>query len=269
MDAKTIYCGCPIQWSKGSSGKPHLASCGYEIRRDSMRANRIEIEHIVPASNLALGMACWAKGGRTNCEGGDRIYNAMAGNLFNLSPSIGEVNADRNNLKMGEVLGHDHQYGQCESKVDFAARVFEPRDAVKGLVARTYFFMYDYYNLNMSKQQQQLFMAWDKQFPVTPDERERESRIAQVMGYHNEFVTGTKSWTLGYRPEGKGAKELLKVNQSTMVAGSGSVRGNKRSMIYHLTSCPSYDKVSTNNVVSFATEGQAVAAGYRKAGNCL
>ncbi len=49
---------------------------------------------------------------------------------------------------------------------------------------------------------------------------------------------------------------------------SGPVRGNERSRIYHLVTCPDYGKVSEKNRVYFQTEAEAKQAGYRKSGNC-
>lgn len=48
----------------------------------------------------------------------------------------------------------------------------------------------------------------------------------------------------------------------------GAIRGNRRSNIYHLPDCPSHAAVTPANRVSFRTEREAVAAGYRKAANC-
>lgn len=48
----------------------------------------------------------------------------------------------------------------------------------------------------------------------------------------------------------------------------GSVRGNRRSKVFHLPGCPSFDRVSTKNRVPFKNTDDAVAAGYRRAGNC-
>lgn len=44
--------------------------------------------------------------------------------------------------------------------------------------------------------------------------------------------------------------------------------GNRNSMIYHRPDCPDYEKVSERNRVPFKTEGEAQAAGYRRARNC-
>jgi len=49
---------------------------------------------------------------------------------------------------------------------------------------------------------------------------------------------------------------------------TGPVIGNRNSMIYHLPSCPDYKKVSERNRVPFASEAEAMKAGYRKARNC-
>lgn len=48
----------------------------------------------------------------------------------------------------------------------------------------------------------------------------------------------------------------------------GEIHGNRNSKIYHLPACPDYGRLKPENVVPFASEGDAVAAGYRKAKNC-
>lgn len=46
------------------------------------------------------------------------------------------------------------------------------------------------------------------------------------------------------------------------------VIGNARSRIYHLPHCPSYGSVGAQNRVPFRTEAEAIAEGFRRAGNC-
>jgi hypothetical protein len=55
---------------------------------------------------------------------------------------------------------------------------------------------------------------------------------------------------------------------NTAVAGAKTIKGNKASKVYHLPGCPDYDKISPANVVTFNTEAEARAAGYKLAGNC-
>uniref|UniRef100_UPI003569C3FF endonuclease n=1 Tax=Litorivivens sp. TaxID=2020868 RepID=UPI003569C3FF len=121
------------------------------------------------------------------------------------------------------------------------------------------------------KQDQRLFMAWDKQHPVSPWERERDRRIAKRMGHSNPFVTGEKRWSLGHKNSRDGVVDRLPAAMQGNPGASETlaVRGNKNSKVYHLPQgCPSYEKVSQKNRVEFSNESHARAAGYRKAGNC-
>lgn len=205
----TSYCGCDWQWVGRSGGRTDLASCGYTIRAQEVRANRTEYEHVVAAYAMGSQRQCWQKGGRKNCVSTDEQFKIMEADMHNLTVVIGEVNADRSNYRFGMVAGEAGMYGQCQSKTDFKNRVFEPRDEVKGMVARINFYVHDRYNLRMSDQQQRLFMAWDKQFPVSKWEKVRNQRIAEVVGHENEFVSGKRKWTLKHKNRGDG---LLKRN---------------------------------------------------------
>nr|WP_314486807.1 endonuclease [uncultured Pseudomonas sp.] len=275
-----LYCGCKWEWVGKSGGRIDAASCGYATRKQANRAERTEWEHIVPAWTFGHQRQCWQNGGRKQCVDNDPVFRAMEANLFNLYPAVGEVNGDRSNFNYGMTSGVAPQYGQCKTRIDFKERTAEPRDEVKGLVARTTFYMFDRYKLNMSNQQQRLLMAWDKQFPVNAWEKERDRRIAAIMGHGNPFVSGARQWTQGYRPVGDGLVSALPGTSAAAgkpstapvakaQASHGSIVGNSNSHLYHLPSgCPSYDKVAAKNRVSFESEAQALAQGYKKAGNC-
>ena len=269
-----LYCGCKWTWVGKSGGRIDADSCGLQARKQEARAERTEWEHIVPAWTFGHQRQCWQNGGREHCVSDDPIFKAMEADLFNLYPAVGEVNGDRSNFNYGMVSQVGPQYGQCKTKVDFEQRTAEPRDEVKGLVARTTFYMFDRYNLNMSRQQQQLLMAWDKQFPVTPWEKERNKRIAAITGHPNPFVTNDRRWTQDYKTVGDGVISTLtaksqKPTTLSHATTAGDIIGNSKSHSYHLPEgCPSYDKISSKNQVTFASESAAQLAGYRKAGNC-
>ncbi|PZN32402.1 MAG: deoxyribonuclease I [Proteobacteria bacterium] len=282
----TAYCGCDWTWTGRSGGRIDLQSCGYRPRAQATRAARLEWEHVVPAHSFGQQRQCWQRGGREYCRANDPAFRAMEADLHNLVPAIGEVNADRSNFRLGMIPGEDRQYGACDFEVDFKARVAEPRDAVKGLFARVYFYMYDRYDLRMSDAQEQLLMAWDKQFPVTEWERERDRRIARIMGHSNPFVTGARQWSRGHRNTKEGLVTPIPANHPARGAerreepasphpaqrpssAAAPIVGNRNSKVYHLPEgCPSYAAVSARNRVTFESEAQARAAGYRKAGNC-
>jgi deoxyribonuclease-1 len=96
-------------------------------------------------------------------------------------------------------------------------------------------------------------MAWDKQHPVTAWEKERDNRIAPIMGYRNPFVTGERIWTPGYKPVGGGLVNAIpnRVTQPTeqftapSQQATGSIIGNKNRHVYHLpVGCPSYGGIA-------------------------
>lgn len=262
----TFYCGCPWRWVGRSAGRTDLDRCGYSIRAQEIRAKRIEWEHVVPASMMGRQLQCWQEGGRRNCRSQSALFNIMEADMHNLTPSVGEINADRSNYRFGILPDTPYRYGQCDFKVDFPNRVAEPKDAVKGKIARKYFYIHDRYDLPLSSSQEQLLMAWDRQFPVSDWERERDRRIAETQGNHNPFVTGEKSWTRGYRPSGQG---LVDHQRAAQELSDRPIVGNTNSRIYHLPQgCPSYSRVGQSNRKEFATEQDAQAAGFRKAGNC-
>jgi len=182
----TFYCGCKITW-KGKKGLPDLASCGYQVRKNVNRAKRIEWEHVVPAWTFGHQRQCWQQGGRKQCAK-DASYRQIETDLHNLQPAIGEINGDRGNFMYSQWNGDGSQYGQCEMKIDFKHKQAEPPARARGAIARTWFYMRDRYQLGMSQQQTQLMAVWNRQYPVTPWECERDKRIAQVQGNHNPYV---------------------------------------------------------------------------------
>lgn len=278
-DEGTFYCGCNWEWTGRSGGRIDLASCGYEVRRQQNRAERLEWEHIVPVYNFGRARQCWKDGGRHNCISSDPVFRVMEADLHNLTPSVGEVNGDRSNYNFGLLPYTELQHGACPIKIDFSQRTAEPRNVIKGQIARIYFYMHDRYDLRMSRQQQQLLMAWDRQFPVSDWEIERDRRISERMGYSNPFVTGEGQWSLNHRNTGDGvvyaSRQTNLANESSPPASSNDqselqdVRGNRRSKVYHLPQgCSGYNQMSDHNIVNFSSETEAIEAGFRKAGNC-
>ncbi|MGG4607593.1 endonuclease [Providencia sp. Me31A] len=270
----TIYCGCQWEWVGKSGGVVDLTSCGYQVRKQQTRAERIEWEHIVPAWVFGHQRQCWQNGGRKNCVSADPVFGKMEADLHNLAPSIGEVNGDRSNYNFGQLAKNTaYPYGMCKSRIDFKQKVFEPRDEVKGQVARVYFYMHDRYNLSMSRQQQQLLMAWDAKYPVSPWEKLRDERISKVMGHHNPFVTGEKKWNLGHKNGSEGLTILPSFGKQEEKARNNKndrfeIKGNINSKKYHFSYCSGFKTTADKNAKMFDTEADAQAAGFQRAANC-
>src|SRR5690606_1269825 len=109
-----FYCGC-----RYSGKRVDLRSCGYRPRKNPQRATRIEWEHLVPAWLIGHQRRCWQQGGRAQCARSDETFRRAEADLFNLVPSIGELNGDRSNFAFAWLPQAPHQYGACPMVVDF------------------------------------------------------------------------------------------------------------------------------------------------------
>lgn len=210
---KTFYCGCDYSYTRGTSGQVDLEGCGYEIRAASgstvpsdgtiTRAKRIEYEHIFPASWFGGGLACWSEGGRSNCSANDGLFNFMESDIINLTPSVGQVNGDRSNYWFSEFDYKSRpQYGTCDFTVNFRERLVQPRDEIKGKIARVLLYMHDGYDVAMSSAQQRLLIEWNDQYPITEWEQERDDRIRKLIGRGNPYVSGDREWVYGQETSG-------------------------------------------------------------------
>lgn len=184
---KEFYCGCDFSY-QGKKGVVDLKSCGYQVRKNENRAKRIEWEHVMPAENFGRQFSCWKNGGRKACKK-DQNYNTIEGDMHNLQPAIGEVNGDRSNYQYAQRTNEPYLYGQCKSTVNFKAKRFYPRDEIKGTIARTYLYMEDKYKIELSKHTKQLINAWDKMYPPSKWECERNKIIKGLQGNDNKFIT--------------------------------------------------------------------------------
>jgi endonuclease YncB( thermonuclease family) len=63
-------------------------------------------------------------------------------------------------------------------------------------------------------------------------------------------------------------KEKHMVSAASPGATSSEVHGTRNTRVYHLPTCPGYNRMKPTNLVTFATEAEAQQAGYRRAGNC-
>lgn len=183
----SFYCDCPIK-KEGKKLVPDLEACGYTVRKQPTRANRIEWEHVVPAWTFGHQLQCWQQGGRTNCSRNSPQFRAMEADLHNLVPAVGEVNGDRSNYGFGLLTNAPNYYGRCDFHVDFKARVAQPPKSQRGSIARIYLYMADQYQFRLSDQERKLFQAWDKMHPVTAWELERNQRISKIQGWGNPYV---------------------------------------------------------------------------------
>lgn len=183
------YCGCQYNRSK----EVNLNSCGYKIRKNALRAKRIEWEHVVPASVYGKTEQCWSEGGRKNCGNKSLSFNKFESDLHNLRPVVGEVNGDRSNLPYNIAGENAVSYGQCKFKIDFKSNVAEPPDEIKGDLARITLYMNDKYDLPYSPEYIILMKSWAEADPVSEKEKKINALIKAYQGDSNPYIDGIKN----------------------------------------------------------------------------
>ena len=192
----TFYCGCSYK-----NKTPNLSSCGYKIFKNNKRAKRIEFEHIVPASRFGKKFQSWTKGhlncvknngkkykGRKCSRKVDENFRLIEADMYNLQPTIGEVNQLRKNFKMSIISGEKRFFGKCD--VEIKNNKIEPPDNVRGDIARTYLYMSETYPsyINLSYIEQDLFNLWEKQDPVDKWECKRYKLIKKIQKSENYIL---------------------------------------------------------------------------------
>lgn len=190
----TLYCGAAFD----ETGAVDLPG-GFETSKHRKRAARVEWEHAVPAENFGRAFKEWREGhprcmsggrpfrGRKCAEMVNMEYRRMQADMYNLFPAIGAVNAVRGNRQYAELPGVAPAFGSCKAKVN--GNRFEPPARARGQVARAALYMADTYaRYRLSRQQRQLFEAWDKAYPVDEWECIRTRRIERLQDNENRRV---------------------------------------------------------------------------------
>jgi deoxyribonuclease-1 len=193
---ETIYCGAKFNID-GSVELPK----DFVTNKHVKRSKRIEWEHIVPAENFGRTFSEWTNGhpdcvdskgnlfkGRNCAEKVNREYRLMQADMHNLFPAIGAVNAMRSNFNFTELSANvPNSFGSCAMKIH--ERKVEPPHHVKGIIARTYFYMEDAYpRYKIANKMRKMLQMWDKKYPVDSWECERAKRIEKIQNNPNRFV---------------------------------------------------------------------------------
>ena len=160
FDAKGVTLHCPEGWS--------AEDC------------RLEWDHVVPASFLAKNMPCWASdtcplhpkwSHRQCCQETSVEFSFREANIANIMPSLRKINREKSNFLPGKVRDSSRVKTLCGMKIDPRKRIFEPDDHRKGWIARIYLSMDAQYHLPLTADQKKLLRDWDRQFPMSGDEK--------------------------------------------------------------------------------------------------
>jgi len=180
-DARKIF------WKSLYPAKANTLYCNQSF--DSKERKGINVEHVFPMSWATNGVDC---GTRKQCRANSSRFNQIEADMHNLYPSRSDVNQQRSSFRFGEISGEKRKFGkQCDFEVNDKARVAEPRESVRGEVARSMFYMADRYKadgLILFEKQARLLYAWHKSDPPSNHEKRRNNVIERLQGNRNQFI---------------------------------------------------------------------------------
>ena len=147
-------------------------------------------EHVVPASKSGEVFGQNRKKPKTN------DFRYSLGDFHNIRPSLYyHFNGPRSNYRFGIVPGNNNKYYGVDFEIGksrFNLTVVEPRISVRGDIARIIFYMHDRYHIKFDLDYYKLLLLWARMDPVTPEEIALDTKIKNVMGFSNGYVTGAK-----------------------------------------------------------------------------
>ena len=199
---RTVYCACTYVRTSRSGGDIGREACGLEARKNEKRSDRVEWEHVVPASWFGSHRTCWQEGhakcgkkngkplkGRKCClkAGVDPEFQAAHNDPHNLFPAGGEVNGDRSAHPYGTVEGEPRKYGKCDFEVGGKPKVAEPANRVRGELARAMLYMAQRYSVDVRIAPEELH-GWHRADPPDEWELERARKIEAATGLRNTHI---------------------------------------------------------------------------------
>lgn len=167
---------------------PQLYSEAYETLycgTEKPAGTKVTVEHVYPASWMAAANDC---SGRDECP--IEAYREASSDLHNLWPAEGRYNKSRGNQAFGEIPGEKSRFKDdpCDyERTSGKGAIVEPRDAVKGDIARSVLYMIHWYNLP-DHAMLPLMVRWHIQDPPDAAERERNDKIEELQGNRNPFI---------------------------------------------------------------------------------
>jgi len=146
----------------------------------------INVEHVFPMSWVTHTLNC---GTRNQCRKNSDLFNRIEADLHNLYPARSDINKERSSIAFGMINGEKRHYGTCDFEVQHSRpRLVEPREPVRGEIARAMLYMADTYDLKLFDKQRAQMEKWHRQDPPDEAERRRNNKIEQIQGNRNPYI---------------------------------------------------------------------------------
>jgi len=173
----------------------------YEGSKYVLRGQKIEWEHVVPASwfvtidDDSLKQAYYEGDDKCVTSGGDeykgrkcaekvsKIFNLMESDLYNLVPVIGALNALRVNKPYCIIEGEEREFGE-NIDVEINKKCIEIQENKRGDVARIMLYMNKKYGIQFPDHNttKEMLLQWAEDDPEDDWEKEKKDILNKVYG---------------------------------------------------------------------------------------
>lgn len=198
-----------VFWQNLYAGGGTTLYCGLRFKagQKSLNERGLTIEHAYPADWIATYHGCK---NRDSCK--KKAYGRAAADLHNLWPALANINSSRQDQSLGEIPGEEQRrfqdYCPDYERTTGQDAIVEPRDVVKGDMARSILYMLDSYGLRLpDNMQRDMLLRWHVDDPPDDVERWRNLVINDLQGSVNplyllkgaEAQIGVGAQTIGAR----------------------------------------------------------------------
>lgn len=181
---QTLY----LLWSQLYPGKGNTFYCDYEFDNSHKRAsqNGLNAEHVFPMSWVTNDLNC---GTRKQCQANSADFRNIESDLHNIYPANVKANQARSSYRFANIPGENWINKSCDLEIDKKQRVAEPREAIRGEIARAMLYMEYQYELTLFAKNKALMQQWDAEDPPQAAEIERNQTIKTLQGRDNPFIS--------------------------------------------------------------------------------
>ena len=143
------------------------------------------IEHVMPMAWVKKELKC---GTRKQCRERSSRFNRIEMDMHNLYPSDKGANHERLAYAFAEIPGEKWWREDCDLEIDKHKRLAEPREAVRGDIARAALYMEERWGIPIYQRQRSLLLRWHQEDPPDSHERWRNDQIEAYQGNRNPWI---------------------------------------------------------------------------------
>ena len=194
---RTFMCNCSFD-----KIKVNYDDCSYFPKVNNDKAHEVKWKQLINSKFIFRRYPEW-KLGHNSCKTkkGDKykrkkcvkkLYKnelkLINNDLHLYYPIIKQISIMMRNKRFGTINKERRKFGECN--LEIGKLYIEPRDSIKGDIARTFLYFSENYMKNnfLKDKQKKLFKTWSSNDPVDQWECERNKNIKKLTGISNNIL---------------------------------------------------------------------------------